>query len=493
MTATSAVTRPLTQLNFDNSYARLRGAFHAPAVPRPLLDPELVHFNIDVAALLDLDPSEQTRTELIRFCGGADQLPGSCPVAMAYAGHQFGQFVPSLGDGRALLLGEVVNAAGERWDLHLKGCGPTRFARGFDGRSVLRSAVREYLGGEALHALAIPTTRALAVVGSSEPVTRERLEPAATLLRVAPSHIRFGTFEWFTARGDLTGLRHLADYVILRHFPQWGQLAERYVLLLREAVVRTASLVAHWQAAGFTHGVLNTDNMSILGLTLDFGPYGFMEAYRHAFVPNRSDQLGRYAFNRQPGIAHWNLSVLAAALAPLLPPEAADEALSGFGATYADTLGRLFRAKLGLRDSFDGDDTLVADLLAMMEATGADFTLTFRALGGVTQSADSRGVIGLIRDRDRCTPWLQQYRARLARESSSDAERRLRMDAVNPVYVLRNWLAQRAVTSAERGEFGELARLLRVLRQPFVEQPGRALYASPAPADVQSLAVSCSS
>lgn len=493
MTATPVAARPITHLNFDNSYARLPDTFHASATAAPLPDPELVHFNVEVAALLDLDPSEGARAELVRYCAGEEPIPGSQPVAMAYAGHQFGQFVPSLGDGRALLLGEVVNEAGARWDLHLKGSGPTQFARGFDGRSVLRSAIREHVAGEALHGLGIPTTRALAIVASSEPVLRERMERAAALLRVAESHVRFGTFEWFAARGDRSGLSQLTEYLIARHFPQWRERADRDFLLLREAVTRTATLVARWQAVGFTHGVLNTDNMSILGLTLDFGPYGFMDQYQRAFVSNHSDPLGRYAFQRQPAIAYWNVEALATAIDPLLERGQAEDALAAFAPTFSQTLATLFRAKLGFQDARDDDAALVSDLLEIMEEVGADFTLSFRGLGGITQLADARGVVGLLPRQEWRDAWLRRYRARLASEAGDDAERQVRMDAANPVYVLRQWLAQRAIGSAERGDYSEIETLLRLLRQPFVPLPGADAYASPPPPHLVSPQITCSS
>ncbi len=493
MTATPVATRSIEQLNFDNSYARLPATFYASASAKPLPDPELVHFNVEVAALLDLDPMEGQRSELVRYCAGIEAIPGSSPVAMVYAGHQFGHFVPSLGDGRALLLGEVVNETGERWDLHLKGSGPTQFARGFDGRSVLRSTIREYLAGEALHALHIPTTRALAVVRSSESVQRERTEPAAALLRVAPSHVRFGTFEWFATRRDRDSLQQLADYVIARHFPEWQRHASRCFLLLYEVVKRTAALAAQWQSVGFTHGVLNTDNMSLLGQTLDYGPYGFMEQYQPNFVSNHSDPLGRYAFQRQPAIAHWNLQALAVALDPLLEPGQAEDALAAFAPSFSDTLGTLFRAKLGLEGEHTDDAALLSELLAMMAEAKADFTLSFRALGGLTQRADGRGLATLLPNQERREAWLLRYRARLASEGADEAGRAMRMDAANPLYVLRHWMAQRAIAAAERGDYGEIDGLLRVLRQPYTPLPGAEPYASPPAAGVVSPQISCSS
>ncbi len=493
MSTTTTLAQPLTRLKFDNSYARLPAGFFERVAATPLPNPQLVHFNADVAALIDLEPTNETREAIATYVAGAQVLPGSDPVAMAYAGHQFGNFVPSLGDGRALLLGEVVNGEGQRWDLHLKGSGKTPYSRGFDGRSVLRSALREYVAGEALHQLGIPTTRALALVSSPEPVLRETMERAGSLLRVASSHVRFGTYQWFHHRKDTAGLQQLTDYVVNRHFPQWEQRPDRAFMLLRETVHRTASLVAQWQSVGFTHGVLNTVNMSLLGLTLDYGPYGFVEAYEHAFVPNLSDELGRYAFNRQPAIAHWNLTALADAMGSLLEPDQAEEALASFAPAFADAVGTLFRAKLGLRDSRNTDDELVGMLLAMAEADRADFTLMFRALGGITSNEDVRGFARMFDDRERSQEWLTRYRARFESEGGSDGERQERLDAVNPLYVLRHWVIQRAIAEADAGRLGELERLLAVLGRPYVEQQGAEAYAGPAPKGLSVPPLSCSS
>ena len=325
--------------------------------PTPLPDPVLVHFNADAAALIDLDPAEAARPEFLRHASGAEPIPGSDPVAMLYAGHQFGSFVPQLGDGRAILLGEVVNARGERWDLHLKGSGPTPFSRGFDGRSVLRSAIREYLCGEALHALGIPTTRALCIVGSPEPVRRETVETAASIIRMAPTHVRIGSFEVFASRGQEDFLRTLADYTIELHFPELIGLEDRYARMLETVSRRTASLMAQWQAVGFTHGVMNTDNFSITGLTIDYGPYAFMEAFEGNFIPNHSDPEGRYAYSQQPAIGQWNVSALAQALLPLMPREQAVAAFDTYVPAWEEAYARVMRDKLGLETAQPGDDT----------------------------------------------------------------------------------------------------------------------------------------
>src|SRR5215210_2341670 len=322
--------RTLADLPFDNTYARLPAAFYQRVDPTPVPDPYLVAFSPDAARLIDLDPAAARGPDFVQYFAGNKKLPGSDPVAMKYAGHQFGTYVPQLGDGRAILLGEVRNAAGERWDLHLKGAGKTAFSRFGDGRAVLRSSVREYLACEALHALGVPTTRALCVVGTDLEVYRECVETGALIVRMAPSHVRFGSFEVFAHRGQTDEVRVLADYVIDQHYPHLRDADDKYPAFLREVVARTARLVAKWQAVGFAHGVLNTDNMSILGITLDYGPYGWVEDFDPGFICNHSDEGGRYAFDQQPRIAYWNLAALAQALLSLLSVDDAKAALNPF-------------------------------------------------------------------------------------------------------------------------------------------------------------------
>ena len=495
MTATATSLRPITGLAFDNSYARLGEPFGVRVAPTPLPDPVLVHFNTDAAQLIDLDPAEGARPEFLQFASGAVRVPGTDPVAMLYAGHQFGSFVPQLGDGRAILMGEVVNSRGDRWDLHLKGSGPTPFSRGFDGRSVLRSAIREYLCGEALHALGIPTTRALCIVGSSEPVRRETVETAASIIRMAPTHVRIGSFEVFASRGQTELLRQLADYTIALHFPELVGLDDRYARLLETVARRTAALMAAWQAVGFVHGVMNTDNFSITGLTLDYGPYAFMEAFDSGFIPNHSDPQGRYAYDQQPAIGQWNVSALAQALLPLMPREQAVAAFDAYVPAWEEAHARGMRGKLGLETVQAEDAALLDDLLALMQAAHADWTTTWRWLGGVTGEGD-RGATAFasrFADRAGCAAWLARYRARLRAENSDDARRRVRMDAVNPKYVLRTWMAHEAITAAQAGDYSGIERLLRVLRRPCEEQPGHEAWAAAAPAWAGSIELSCSS
>ncbi len=328
--------RTLETLQFDNTFARLPEVFYAKVTPTPLKSPFLVAFNPDAAALLDLDPEEARRPEFAGCLAGHYLPPGSEPLAMVYAGHQFGAYVSRLGDGRAILLGEVRNSRGEKWDLHLKGAGLTPFSRDDDGRAVLRSCIREYLCGEAMHGLGIPTTRALCVVGSEEEVLREQVETGATLLRLAPSHVRFGHFEFFYWRRQFDHLKTLADYVLAQHFPELVGRPDSYARFYHEAAVRTARLIAEWQAVGFAHGVMNSDNMSVLGMTLDYGPFGFLDAYDPAFICNHSDHQGRYAFHNQPDIGYFNLRCLAQALTPLAPDEAIKAGLDAYEAVCAD-------------------------------------------------------------------------------------------------------------------------------------------------------------
>jgi uncharacterized protein YdiU (UPF0061 family) len=486
----------LTKLSFDNTYARLPDSFRQQVNPTPITDPYLVSFNANAAKLIDLDPSEASTPLFVEAFAGNQLLPGSDPIAQRYAGHQFGVYVPQLGDGRAILLGEVRNARGGKWDLHLKGAGRTAFSRFGDGRAVLRSTIREYLCSEAMHHLGIPTTRALCIVGTDMEVYREHVETGALLLRLAPSHVRFGTFEVFFHREQFDELRTLADYVIEHHFPILIGRPERYVQMFAAAVASTADLMARWQAVGFAHGVMNTDNMSILGLTLDYGPFGFMEEFNPGYVCNHSDETGRYAFHNQPQVAYWNLGRLAQALTPLAAKEQLAEVLNTYPETFNDRMQDLMRQKLGLERTFDGDARLWMDLLETIHAQKVDYSNFFRALGTFERHLEAdnsllRGMFSCPRGFD---AWSERYRTRLEREEKTDSERRAGMDQVNPRYVLRNYLAQNAITRAETiRDFSEIDRLLELLRNPFADQPGMETYAEPAPDWGKELTISCSS
>ncbi|HET9275986.1 MAG TPA: YdiU family protein [Gemmatimonadales bacterium] len=495
--------RRLDALAFDNSYARLHPAFYEVIDPTPLPDPYLVAFNPDAAALIDLDPAESANPDLAACLTGGRRIPGSEPVAQVYAGHQFGVWVPRLGDGRAFLLGEVRNARGERWDLHLKGGGTTRFSRGGDGRSVLRSAIREYLGSEAMHGLGIPTTRALAIAGSEFPVRRESVETAATLLRLSPSHVRFGTFEYFAARGEPERVRELADFVIARHFTA-GEPAGparddgRYPRFLAEVVRRAAELVARWTAAGFCHGVLNTDNMSVLGLTLDYGPFGFLDELDTGHISNHSDGEGRYAYDQQPAVGLWNLTRFAHALGGLVSADEAGAALASYPETFAATYGRLMRARLGLVTEQAEDPALVRDLLALLERHRVDYARFFRLLSLPCRDAAGAPrvpapLLDLFPARAEPEAWLGRYLARLGAEPGPEPDRVARMRAVNPAYVLRNWMAEEAIRRARERDYGLIEELRLLLRDPFTERPEGDRWAAVPPVWARDLAVSCSS
>ena len=486
--------KSLEELRFANSFAALGPAFSEPRTPAGIAGARLVAFSPEAAALIDLRPGEERRAEFTALAAGTGLVPGLEPVAALYGGHQFGVWAGQLGDGRAILLGEVHDDAtstglrGEPWELHLKGGGKTAFSRFADGRAVIRSTVREFLASEAMHHLGVPTTRALAMTAGEDPVLRERVERAATLIRMAPSFVRFGTFEIFHYRKQYADVRTLADYAIDRFYPECGAEAERYACFLGAVVERTAALMAHWQAVGFSHGVMNTDNFSILGLTLDYGPYGFMETYEPGLICNHTDESGRYAFDRQPTIGLWNCYALAEALSSLITAEQAQAALARYEAVYRTTFLALLRAKLGLRDVRDADADLALELFRLLEARRIDWTNFWRAL-----SQGEEPALALLGADEASQGWFARYAARIAGEGRADAERRAAMRAVNPKYVLRNWVAQEAIAACEAGDDAVVNAVLNVLRAPFEEHPGREDWAQPAPERYRGLSVSCSS
>ena len=489
--------RPLEALRWDNSYSRLPAAFFERVVPTPLPEPYLVAFNRDAAALLELDPADAMRPEFLAALNGDRALPGTTPIATIYAGHQFGVWVPQLGDGRAILLGEVVTENHARWDVQLKGSGPTRFSRMGDGRAVLRSTIREYLAGEAMHALGIPTTRALAIFGSDAPIYRERVETAAVLVRLAPTHVRFGTFQLFASRGQHDAVGQLADYVIEHHFPELLKLpaSERYAAWYAEIVDRTARMIARWTATGFSHGVMNTDNMSILGLTLDYGPYGWLDGYDRGFICNHTDEIGRYAFDQQPKVGLWNCARLGESILTLIAEESALATLDAYRQTFEEEIDTLMGAKLGFRTAEPGDLALLTDFLALLQRTHADYTRTFRALSRYTP-ADPATLVPLraeVSEADALDAWLATYAARLAREQSVDTERHAAMLGVNPKYVLRNWVAQEVITNAEARNYDTIEEVRRLLASPFEEHETLERYASGPPEGSREIVVSCSS
>lgn len=488
----------LDNLRVDNRFARLSSDYFSRVEPTPLPSPKLLHFNSDAAALIDLDPAQSKLQDFAEIFGGNKPLPGAEPLSMLYAGHQFGSWVPRLGDGRAILLAQVRNAKGESWDLQLKGAGPTPYSRFADGRAVLRSTIREYLCSEAMHGLGIPTTRALCIVTSPQLVRRESMETAAIVCRMAPSHVRFGNFEVFYYREQYEKLKPLADHVIAEHCPQH---VGDYAGWLTEITERTARLMAQWQCVGFCHGVMNTDNMSILGLTLDYGPYGFLDAFDAGHICNHSDEGGRYAYDRQPAIGHWNISRLLQATLPLLHEDAeqavpiAQAILDRFGPAYASEVTARWRAKLGLQDARENDPELINQLLNLMHRGKSDFTRTFRHLSQLR--SDNDAPTGVVRDEiadvEAFDAWVVDYRTRLRSEQSDDASRATRMNAINPRYVLRNHLAQRAIEVAQSGDASEIETLMKILRRPFDEHPKYEAYAAEPPPEARHIEVSCSS
>ena len=486
--------KALDELTFDNRFARLGDAFSTSVLPDPIEEPTLVVASEDALALLDLPLAQAQTPAFVDLFSGHTLWEDADPRAMVYSGHQFGGYSPRLGDGRGLLLGEVHNDADEHWDLHLKGAGLTPYSRMGDGRAVLRSSIREFLASEALHALGIPSSRAACVIGSSTPVWRETQERAATVLRLAQSHVRFGSFEYFFYTQQHEPLKKLADHVMALHYPECLQQPEPYLAMFKAIVERQAEMIAKWQAYGFCHGVMNTDNMSILGITFDFGPFAFLDDFDQYFVCNHSDHEGRYAFSNQVPIGQWNLSALAQALTPFISVEALREALGLFLPLYQAHYLDLMRRRLGLTTADESDADLIASLLQLMQNSGVDYTLFFRKLG-----EDSTDVaVGHLRDdfvdRAGFDAWADTYKARVAGEpASSQDERRARMHAVNPLYMLRNYLAQRAIEAAEKGDYSEVRRLHDVLRTPFQEQPGMESYAQRPPDWGKHLEISCSS
>jgi protein adenylyltransferase len=490
----------LDALHWENRYARLPPAFFTRIEASPLAAPVLIDVSHEAAALIGLDLERVDCAALRDQLAGNRAIGGTEPIATVYAGHQFGVYVPQLGDGRALLLGGVRGADGGNWELQLKGAGRTPYSRMADGRAVLRSSIREYLCSEAMAGLGIPTTRALAIVGAQDPVLRETVETAAVVTRMAPSFVRFGHFEYFFWRGLHGELRALADHVIDHYFPQCRSQANPYLALLEDVARRTARLVTHWQGTGFCHGVLNTDNMSVLGLTIDYGPFGFIDAFDAAHVCNHSDETGRYAYNQQPQVAYWNLHCLAQALLPLTEnAEATQEALRVYEDEFSQAMQRLFHAKLGLETFAPRDDALIERLIGLLHANHVDWTFFWRRLAGLHLDAvdADHALRDRFVDRGAFDAWAIDYRGRLRAEGSVDALRSERMNRVNPKYVLRNHLAETAIRAA-RGDdrapdFAELRRLLQVLRRPYDEQPEAEHYAQPAPQWAAALHLSCSS
>jgi uncharacterized protein YdiU (UPF0061 family) len=475
-----------TQIAFDNSYTALPERFYARVRPAGASAPRLMKLNHALAEELGLDPAWLASPEGLEVLAGRRVPEGAASIATAYAGHQFGNFVPQLGDGRAILIGEVVGRDGKRRDLQLKGSGRTPFSRGGDGKAALGPVMREYLVSEAMAALGIPTTRALAAVLTGDQVVREEMLPGAVLTRVASSHIRVGTFQFFAAREDVEGVRLLADHVIARHYPEAGQAERPYRALLDAVIARQAALIPRWLLVGFIHGVMNTDNMSVAGETIDYGPCAFMDEYDPGTVFSSIDVHGRYAYGNQPRIALWNLTRLAETLLPLLDgdPERAvadaEEALKAFAPTFETHYHAGLRRKLGLFTEEEGDLQLAGDLLKRMAENSADFTLTFRYLAAAAgPEANAEPARGRFIDPTSFDAWAEGWRGRLAQEDQDPRARRASMLAVNPAFIPRNHRVEAAIQAGLRDDFGPFEELLEILSRPFQDQPACAAYMEP--------------
>ena len=477
----------------------VRDALYSRVAPTPVANPRLLAWSRETAALLDLDETDIATPEFARIFAGNALLEGMQPYAANYGGHQFGHWAGQLGDGRAISLGEVVNAAGQRWELQLKGAGPTPYSRHADGRAVLRSSIREFLCSEAMHHLGVPTTRALSLVATGETVVRDmfydghpKAEPGAIVCRVAPSFLRFGNFELPASRGELPLLRQLADFALRRDFPELRGGGEAlYAQWFASICERTAIMIGHWMRVGFVHGVMNTDNMSILGLTIDYGPYGWIDDYDPDWTPNTTDAQGRrYRFGWQAKIAYWNLTRLAAALSPLFAsPEPLQEGLQRYREVHAAAERENIARKLGFAECRDDDITLMEELHALLQAGEVDMTIFFRNLVDVDLAKPS---LAPLEDafydagkRDVVEPglldWLQRYAWRTGADPLDAQTRNARMDAANPRYVLRNYLVQQAIDRAEAGDESGIAELLEVMRRPYDDQPGNERFAQRRP------------
>jgi uncharacterized protein YdiU (UPF0061 family) len=472
---------------FNNSYAnQLEGLYSSVAIT-PFTKPQIRHVNHPLAEAMSLPTMTQTQWLEWIF-----NNPQHRPIAQKYSGHQFGSYNPELGDGRGLLLGEWQSGE-DKWDLHLKGAGKTPYSRMGDGRAVLRSTIREYLGSEALHHLGIPSSRALCMVTSDELVIRETVETGAMMIRVSDSHIRFGTFENYFHTGESEKLERLFDYTFKHHYPEWQSHEDRYGLLLESIVDKTARLIARWQAFGFAHGVMNTDNMSIHGITFDFGPYGFLDDYEPGFICNHSDYQGRYSFENQPSIGLWNLNMLAHAFTPHLSIESLTAILQRYEHALLQEYNDIMRQRLGFQEWQNEDITLLSRLLNQMEQEKRDYHLVFRLLSTVASSDDNNAFVDFFLDREKSRQWLGDYLSRVAAQSLAEQQRQTAMKAINPKYILRNYLLQEAIEKAQQGDFSEVDTLFSVMQHPFSEQPEYSSYADLPPDSGKHLEISCSS
>ena len=471
----------LESFKFSNPFAALPEDFFHKQNWTPFDNPKLIHFNKELAELLGF-PKSLNAEDLVPYINGNKTFKYSAPLSMAYAGHQFGSWVPQLGDGRGILLGQIKTKEG-LMDLHIKGAGKTPFSRFGDGSAVLRSTIREYLCGEAMHHLGIPSSRSLIMIGSDEPVFRETTEFGAMMVRVAKTHIRFGHFEYLMHNNKSEFIPILLNHIIENYFPELKESKQGYTDLFEKIVSSTAKLIAKWQASGFAHGVMNTDNMSILGETFDFGPFGFLDEYNPGFICNHSDHSGRYAFNNQPSIGLWNCHALAAALKDHIEIERTKEIINSYEQIFYAELVRLYRRKLGLFKEEKEDLKLVEELLTWMKDHKKDYSNTFRALAD--SNKDFTDEVGKA--------WLKKYQERLDREATNEMERKSLMKIVNPKYILRNYLAQEAIQAAEQGDFSALNLLLEVLKNPYTEDKKFNKFSEAPPDWAKKIEISCSS
>ncbi len=487
----------IDKLNFDNTYSQLPDNFYQEVKPTAVKNPFLAAFNQDCANLIDLCTSEKENPKIAEYLSGNLGIPGSNPIAMYYTGHQFGVYNPNIGDGRAILLGEVRNKKNKKYDLHLKGSGRTRFSRQFDGRAVMRSTIREYLCSEAMFSLGIPTTRALCIIGNEDKVEREKSEPGASLIRMAETHVRFGSFEAFYYDKDYENIKILADYVIENNFIEIKKEDNKYKLFIIKVAERTAELIAKWQVFGFTHGVMNTDNMSITSLTLDYGPYGFVEEFKQEYIPNHSDHFGRYSYQNQPSIGYWNLGKLVQALQTVISSDEGVEALETYKNVYFNSYYDLMFKKFGFQKQVEKDRKFIDNTLEILEKFEIDYTVFFRKLSNfkkVKNKAEDQYLKKLSVTSPDLSEWFEKYRERLKKETLGDNERKDLMDSVNPKYILRNYICEQVIREAEDNKnYDEIDRIRKIFKNPFDEQPEHEELAIESPDWAKDLVISCSS
>lgn len=485
------------KITFDNRFFQQLPFSYEEVEITPLQQSFMVAHSESAAKLINLPTQYWQYPEFLEIFSGNSLPTNSHSIAQVYAGHQFGHYVPQLGDGRSIFIGQVATKKGPLVDVHLKGAGKTPYSRMGDGRAVLRSCIREFLASEAMAALNIPTTRALCITGSTEAVYRETVETGAIMTRLAESHIRFGNFEYWYHQNKMDELNQLADYCLHQHFPECLTMENPHLAMFTDIVKRTATLIAKWQAAGFAHGVMNTDNMSIVGLTIDYGPFGFLDEYNPRFICNHSDHQGRYAFDQQPSIGLWNLNALAVTFSQWLSAEEITTSLKHYEPTLVDKYVDLMREKLGLSHWLDKDKNLLGEYLALLSNDNTDYTLAFRRLNLVKlddpENNSCKELLQLFKNKKMIVQWLSKYRNRLADNSFSYEKRLACQNASNPLYILRNYLAEKAIKQAEQGNYKEIETLQKVLSTPYSEQPKFKKYADIAPPWSKELEISCSS